>query len=154
MPAFARSVAAALSLVVGVALATPASAGPATDTLRRQIDRIFTTLADPQLKGSANASRRHRILRTYAEETVDFREAARRSLGSYWEARTPDERARFVQLFTDLIDQAYLARLSYNGERVLYDTETATDREAIVQARALGRNDASASTGDTPVSAP
>jgi phospholipid transport system substrate-binding protein len=138
MPVLSRSLAAAVSLVVGLALALPASAGPATDTLRRHIDRIFSALADPQLKGVANAARRQRLLRAYAEEALDFREAARRALGPHWEARTPDERARFVQLFTDLIDQAYLSRLSYNGERVVYDTETVSGGEAIVLARALG----------------
>jgi phospholipid transport system substrate-binding protein len=42
-----------------------------------------------------------------------------------------------VQLFTQLIDQAYLSRLSYDGERVVYDSETATDGEAVVRARAI-----------------
>jgi phospholipid transport system substrate-binding protein len=142
----ARHVAAAVSLVASLALVLPASAGPATDTLRRHIDRLFAALADPQLKGPTNAARRQRLLRTYAQEALDLREAARRTLGAHWQARTPEERTRFVQLFTDLIDQAYLSRLSYNGERVQYDTEAVTGNEAVVGARALDTNG-----GVTPV---
>ena len=133
----ARSVARTVSLVVGLAVAVPASAGPPTDTLRHHIDRIFSALADPELKGAANAARRHRLLRTYADEALDFQEAARRTLGTHWEARTPEERTRFVQLFAALIDHAYLSRLTYNGERVVYDGESMTGNEAVVRARAL-----------------
>jgi len=136
----ARSVARTVSLVVGLAVAVPASAGPPTDTLRHHIDRLFTALADPELKGAANAARRHRMLRTYADEALDFQEAARRTLGTHWEARTPEERTRFVQLFTALVDHAYLSRLTYNGERVVYDGESMTGNEAVVRARALSPN--------------
>jgi phospholipid transport system substrate-binding protein len=129
-----------VSLAIGLAAAAPAVAGPATDTLRRHIDRLFAALSDPALKGPANAARRQRTLRAHAEEALDFPEAARRTLGPYWTERTPEERARFVQLFTQLIDQAYLSRLSYDGERVVYDSETATDGEAVVRARAIDTN--------------
>jgi phospholipid transport system substrate-binding protein len=139
-PVVARSVARTVSLVVGLVVAVPAAAGPPTDTLRHHIDRLFTALADPELKGVTNATRRHRLLRTYADEALDFQEAARRSLGTHWDARTPEERAHFVQLFTALIDHAYLRRLSYNGERVVYGGESVTGNEAVVRARALSSN--------------
>jgi phospholipid transport system substrate-binding protein len=85
-------------------------------------------------------------VRALAEEALDFNESARRSLAAHWDARTPAERARFAQVFTDLIDNAYLSRIAFDGERIALDSESVTDREAIVKGRALSK-----SGGATPI---
>ena len=130
---------AAVALVAVVALAAPACAGAPTDALSRHIDRIFALLDDPALTGPDHATARHRALRAMTEEAVEFREAAQRTLGTHWNTRTPDEHARFVELFADLIDQAYLGRLTLDGQRLALDAETTTGTDAVVRARALGK---------------
>jgi phospholipid transport system substrate-binding protein len=46
-------------------------------------------------------------------------------MGQYWKERTPDERAEFVGLFTDLLERAYVDRVEgYTGEQILYLEET------------------------------
>jgi phospholipid transport system substrate-binding protein len=136
----------ALALMLAVAAASPAAAEEPTKALRAYVDRLFAVLDDPALKEPGRAAERHRTLRALAEEALDFREASRRALGSHWEPRTDAERARFVRLFTDLIDQAYLTRISRDGEKLAFDTESITGTEAVVRGRALSK-----SGGATPV---
>ena len=137
---------AGLTLALALLVAAPAWAGAPTDTLRTNVERIFAVLDDAALKGVAHTPARQRAVRVLAEEALDFHESARRALGTHWEARTDAERTRFVRLFTDLIDQGYLSRLSHDGERLAFDTETITGSEAVVRARALTK-----SGGATPV---
>jgi phospholipid transport system substrate-binding protein len=137
--------AAALAVVLGVAVASPASAGPPTEALSGYVDRLFAVLDDPTLKEPGRALERHRTIRTLAEQALDFRESARRALGIHWEPRTDVERDRFVRLFTDLIDQAYLTKINLDGEKVVLDTETINGNEATVRARAITKS------GTTPV---
>jgi phospholipid transport system substrate-binding protein len=129
-----------VALCVALGLASPVAAGPPTDALRSHMDRVFALLEDPAYKDPAQAVARHRALRVLTSNAVDFRQAAQQSLGAYWEPRTPDQQAYFVRLFTDLIDHAYLTRLSLDGERVTYDTEEANGRTAVVRGRALSKS--------------
>jgi len=131
--------AAVLLLCLGVVAVPPVSAGPPTDSLRSVVDRMVALLDDAQLKAPERAADRHRALRALAAEALDYGESARRTLGSHWDARSPEERAQFVKLFTDLIDQAYLSRLAFDGHRIEYDAESISGREATVKARAIGR---------------
>ena len=131
---------AAVVVVTVIAIASPAWAGAPTDALRSHIDSVFALLDDPALKGAEQTAARHRALRALTVDAVDFHESAQRSLGAHWDARTPADRAYFVGLFTDLIDHAYLTRLAHDGERLAYDEETMTGQDAVVRARALGKN--------------
>ena len=131
---------AALALVLGIAVAAPASAGPPTETLRTYVDRLVAVMEDGSLKEPGRAAERRRTVRALAEDALDFNESARRSLAAHWDARTPAERARFVHVFTDLIDHAYLSRIALDGERIALDSEIVTDREAIVKGRALSKS--------------
>jgi phospholipid transport system substrate-binding protein len=146
MIAQSRRIAAALTFLVGVAVASPASAGPPTDALNGYVERLFATLDDASLKAPGRAADRHRSVRALMEDALDFRESSRRALGVHWDARTDAERVRFVRLFTDLIDHAYLSRLSLDGEKIALDSETVSGKEAIVKGRALSK-----SGGATPV---
>ena len=53
---------------------------------------------------------------------------AKRSLGSEWRRRSPEEQKEFVKLFTDLLERAYLDKIeSYNGENFQYLKEREDD---------------------------
>ena len=93
-----------------------AHAGEPGALLQRQVDRVVAVLEDQGRDGSA----RRQAVRAIVDETFDFREAARRTLGHEWAERTPEEQARFVTLFVDLIDRAYLRRLDqWDGQRIV-----------------------------------
>jgi phospholipid transport system substrate-binding protein len=59
---------------------------------------------------------------------------ARRSLGPEWRRLRPSQQQQFVELFTDLLRDAYVADIeSYKGEKVIYTRETQEDQYAVVQ---------------------
>ena len=123
--------AASLSLLAGA----PAWAGP-TDQLREYTDQVIKTLDDPAL---ARGDRRAAV-RKIAREAFDVTEAARRVLARHWQARTPAEREEFTQLFADLLERTYIARLDeYGGERIRYVGESVDGELATVRARIVTR---------------
>jgi phospholipid transport system substrate-binding protein len=123
--------AASLSLLAGA----PASAGP-IDQLREYTDQVIKVLDDPAL---ARGDRRAAV-RKIAHEAFDVTETARRVLARHWQARTPAEREEFTQLFADLLERTYIARLDeYGGERIRYVGESVDGELATVRARIVTR---------------
>jgi len=123
--------AASLSLLAGA----PAWAGP-TDQLREYTDQVIKALDDPAL---ARGDRRAAV-RKIAHEAFDATETARRVLARHWQARTPAERDEFTQLFADLLERTYIARLDeYGGERIRYVSESINGELATVRARIVTR---------------
>jgi len=124
-----------LALVLAVALTTlagrPALAGVPTEQLKAQIDRVIKTLEDPQLKG--HPKERRTAVRQIANETFDFGETARRSLGRHWQGRTDAERDEFVQLFSDLLERSYISKIeTYGGEKISYNGDAIEGDQARV----------------------
>jgi phospholipid transport system substrate-binding protein len=127
----ALAAAAMLSPLVGA----PAWAGP-TDQLREYTDQVIKILDDPAL---ARGDRRAAV-RKIAHEAFDVTETARRVLARHWQARTPAERDEFTQLFADLLERTYIARLDeYGGERIRYVGESIDGELATVRARIVTR---------------
>jgi phospholipid transport system substrate-binding protein len=122
----------ALVLLAGA----PAWAGP-TDQLREYTDQVVKVLDDPNM---ARQDRRAAV-RKIAHEAFDVAETAQRVLARHWQARTPAEREEFTQLFADLLERTYIARMDeYGGERIRYVSESIDGRMASVKARIVTRN--------------
>ena len=135
--------ASALAAVAVLALtvhAAPARAGEPGTELQRQADRVIAVLADREQDPAA----RHQAVRAIVDDTFDFQEAARRTLGRAWAERTADERARFTTLFVDLLDRAYLRRLDeWDGERIVVSGDAVDADRATVRAAIMARDGAS-----------
>jgi phospholipid transport system substrate-binding protein len=131
-----RCAAAAVALLLTFALGRPAWAGPPTDLLRAQIDRVVKVLDEPELKKDTRLRERRSAVRKIAEEIFDFTETARRSLGRHWLSRSPAERKEFVDLFADLLERSYLSKIElYSGERIAYLGDTIDGGQAIVRTK-------------------
>jgi phospholipid transport system substrate-binding protein len=121
---------AALALGAGSA---SAAVGP-TDELRQYTDRVLEVLRAP---GMSPVERRTAV-RNLAIEVFDVSETARRALGTHWQQRTPAERADFVKLFRELLEQTYVSRIDeYGGERIQYTGERIDGDTAVVKANIL-----------------
>ena len=121
-PRIARAVAVGL-LVLG--LAPGAVAGPATDRLKPEIERVLATLENPALRGDGKAQERRLALRSITDGVFDWTEMSRRALGRHWSARTPAEQQEFIELFRDLIERAYLSKIErYTGEPIAFLSES------------------------------
>ena len=124
-----------LAAALIVASASPAWAGP-TDQLREYTDQVIKVLDDPSLPRQD----RRAAVRKIAHEAFDISETAQRVLARHWQARTPAEREEFTQLFADLLERTYIARMDeYGGERIHYIGETIDGNFASVRARIVTR---------------
>jgi phospholipid transport system substrate-binding protein len=120
----------AVTITMVLALARLAAAGEPTDTLRTRVDEVLRLLEQP---GHHRAQ-----LRKLAEGLFDAEEMSRRALGPHWNARTPEERRQFVQLFADLLERSYLSRVeSGRGGTVLYTAESVSGEEATVRTKII-----------------
>ena len=115
----------ALALVTAALLVvwepTESLAGLATDQVKGTVDQVIKILTDPALKGEKKIRERRAKIRQVVLQRFGFTEMSRRSLGRYWNERTPEERTEFVRLYTDLLERAYIDRVDgYTGEQVVY----------------------------------
>ena len=126
----------AVALVVSVLVARDGWAGPPTELLRAQIDRVVRTLEEPELKKEGKVRERRAAVRKIAEDIFDFTETAKRSLGRHWQPRTSAERKEFVDLFANLLERSYLSKIElYNGEKIAYLGDSVDGDQAIVRTK-------------------
>ncbi len=109
-------------LVVGVTLSGAlAWAGPATDQVQTSVDRVLKLVQDPELKKPANTEKRRNQIREVARTLFDFEEMTKRALARHWAARTPEQKKRFTELFSELLESSYAGRIEgYGGEKIMY----------------------------------
>jgi phospholipid transport system substrate-binding protein len=104
-------------------------AGPSTDALKKSINEVIRVLEDPALKKPDKREERRKLLEDIISQRFNFEEMARRTIGSEWAKRTPEERKEFVNSFRTLLSNSYLGRIEeYSGEKVRYVKEI-TDGE-------------------------
>jgi phospholipid transport system substrate-binding protein len=114
------------------------AAGVPGDQVRQTADKLLAILTDPQLKGESKKTERREKLKEVIYQRFDFTEMAKRSLGSEWQRRSPEEQKEFVKLFTDLLERAYLDQIeSYNGEKFQYLKEREDNNYAQVDTKII-----------------
>jgi phospholipid transport system substrate-binding protein len=134
----ARLVGVLAVIVLALGIAHPASAATPTETLKAYGDVVLKILEDAALKSPERKSERRAAVRKVAEEIFDLSETAKRALGPHWNQRTPAEREEFTQLFAELLEGTYIARIDeYGGERIRYTGEKIEGDLATVQSRVL-----------------
>jgi phospholipid transport system substrate-binding protein len=116
--------------IVGMVLGTVsgAQAGPVTDQLRDDLARVFRVIEETSVeRAGANGidvGKRREAIRRVAAPVFDWREMTSRTLGQHWQARSEAERTEFVQIFSDLVNRAYITQLErYSGEAIRYISE-------------------------------
>jgi phospholipid transport system substrate-binding protein len=98
-----------------------AAATEAAQQVKQTVDRVLAIVNDPALKGDAKAAERRQKLKEVIGARFDFAEMAKRSLGAQWQKRSPAEQKEFVEVFTELLEGAYLDKIeSYSSEKVRF----------------------------------
>lgn len=111
-----------------IAQATSAMPG-ATAQVQGTVDKVIDLLKNKEL----DRRERREILGSLIRERFDFRTMSRHVLAKNWKKATPDERERFVSLFSDLLESTYMERLeAYTDEKVEYLNEKVKENRAIV----------------------
>jgi phospholipid transport system substrate-binding protein len=127
-------------IMVAGAVAAPAM-GP-RETVESAVSRVVTLLQDGDAVKTESTQRqaadRRTEIRRLARELFDFEEVTRRTLSRHWAARSAEERAEFVALFTDLLERSYVTRVeAYAGENIAYFGEAVDASYATVRSKIL-----------------
>jgi phospholipid transport system substrate-binding protein len=126
---------AAWLMVAGAAVASPV-VGP-REAVESAIVRVMSVMHDAEVNGKPVADPRAEV-RRIARELFDFDEISRRALSRHWQARTPDEQAEFVALFSDLLERSYMNRLeAYAGEKISFTGESVDGGFATVRSKVV-----------------
>ena len=129
-------------IMVAGAVAAPAM-GP-RETVETAVIRVIHLTQDiePVAKSESATPRRsmdkRMEIRKIARDLFDFEEVTRRTLSRHWAARTQEERAEFVALFTELLERSYTMRVeAYSGENITYIGEAIDANYATVRSRVV-----------------
>src|SRR5207247_6372402 len=109
------------------------------DEVESEIVRVLTLMGDGEVDGTSVPDRWAEI-RKIARETFDFNETSRRALARHWQARTPEEQAEFVALFTDLLERSYVTQIEASaGETITFVGESVNGGFAMVRSAVMTR---------------
>lgn len=133
---FCKIACGALFTISIVWIPSPLPAGSPTDEIRATVEKAMVILKNPDLKSDAHTKERRDQLRKVLYSRFDFTEMAKRSLGSHWRRRSPEERKEFVRLFTDLMERSYINKIeSFTDETIVYLREILDRNYAEVKSR-------------------
>ncbi|GIV58822.1 MAG: ABC transporter substrate-binding protein [Rhodothermaceae bacterium] len=121
-----------LALVLLAPLALPARAQDRADEVRallEQRDREIKALLGD--KETFTPEQRER-LKDVINAGIDFAAMGRQALGRYWDELTPQQRAEFVEVFSDIVRAHSLSNLDAYRSKVVYDTITVEGDSAYV----------------------
>jgi len=121
-----------VALLLTAGLIGPAHAdnlGPLAQ-VRTTVDAILAILRAPD---PDSTTKRGHITQLIAER-FDFDLMAQQTLATNWRHATTEDRKRFVELFTRLLQATYLGRIeAYTNEKVEYRGEKIRDSQAMVK---------------------
>jgi phospholipid transport system substrate-binding protein len=134
-----------LLLVVGITMATAtivsAEASP-TEAIRTSVESILDVLRDKEL----DRDTRRKKIRDAINTRFDFRAMSQRTLATNWKKASADERKKFVELFSKLIESTYIGRVeAYTDEKVDFPGEKVKGKKAVVETLIL------TDTADIPI---
>jgi phospholipid transport system substrate-binding protein len=113
-------------------------AGEPGKLLMETIDKGFAILKDPSLKGVEKVQERRQKLWKEISPIFNFEEMSKRALGLHWKSRTPEEKKEFVELFTNIMKDAYIGKTdTYSGEKVVIVSEKQDKKYATVQTKII-----------------
>lgn len=127
----------AAGIVVLVFSAVTWAAESPIEAIRRTVQQATHILQDPANHGKEKFQERIAKVRSIVEPQFDVQEIAKRTLGTYWQERTEQERKEFITVFTELVQKTYSGTLDrYNSDvQFFYDQERIDGKFAEVDQR-------------------
>ncbi|MDH4187479.1 MAG: ABC transporter substrate-binding protein [Nitrospira sp.] len=119
----------------------------ASEAVKHTIIDLMQVLDDESLKQPEQAGARRQKIEEIIKQRVDYEEMAKRALGTPWPTLSVSEQQEFVDLFVQLLRDAFAGRLTdRSDEQVTFLGELREDNFAEVKAHMSGRK------VDTPIS--
>lgn len=127
--------------VIGLLVSAVAYAGEPTELAKRTTEKVIEILKNKELKRPEKSRERRAEIRKAVSDLFDFEEMAKRSLARYWKQQTPEEKAEFVVLYTDLLERTYIRKIeTYTDETFIYGDETVEGDYAVVKTKIMRSN--------------
>ncbi len=109
-----------------------ASSSEITDGLKATIDGVIDVVKDENLKNDKKAQRA--AMRKLIDPRFSYEQMSMRSLAENWKSISRDERQKFVDLFSKLLENSYASKLeSYSNEVINYVDEKVKGKYALVK---------------------
>ena len=122
-----------LILTIGTLFALPARGSTElspTRTVQESVEAIIALLKDETLGQEEKRAK----IRTHINTRFDFKAMSQRTLATNWKKATEQERERFIDLFSQLIENTYIGKIeAYTNEKVEYPGEKVKGRKAVVE---------------------
>ncbi len=102
--------------------------------LEASIKQILTVLQNDALQGES----RRQELSTLLRQRFDFQVMSQYVLGPQWRKTGKEDRAQFIDLFSDLLEASYIGKIeAYTDEKVLFGDEQIDGRKARVKTQIM-----------------
>ena len=97
--------------------------------VKQMVDSILGVLQQPDLSTVEKKAQ----VSGQVQEFLNMKSMSRRTLGSYWDGATEEQRQRFSELFVKILEGTYLGRIDdYSTGTVQYLKQRVKDDKAIV----------------------
>ncbi len=117
-----------ITIIPLIAIATEAN-GP-KEQLKTSIDQIVVTLKDQ----SKTSDEKRNTFTKIIGERFDFKVMSQRTLSVNWKKTTPEQRQRFIALFSALLRESYIGRIeAYTDEQVKFTEEKIKKNRAMIK---------------------
>lgn len=138
---FSSLVSVLITVVLVLCSQTAVSATPdPTEQLRPFLNKVTSTLSDPGLKAMSKHEQSHRVIKV-VRERFDFREMSKRVIGQQWRTLSEKEQGEFENLFTQLLQYAYVGKIEdYSGQQVQFTQQRIKGERAEVQTLLVDKN--------------
>jgi len=101
-------------------------------SLKNTIDKVIATVSDPQNKGAENMKKRRDLIRGILDESFNYEEMGKRSLGRRWRKLKTEERKEFLGVFSLLLKTSYVKKIEgYKNENIDYVSEEKDGEYAV-----------------------
>ena len=101
-----------------------------TARVKNAVDRVIQVLKNKDL----DQAQRWEQIGSVIDESFDFRSMSQSVLATNWKKATPEERARFVEFFSQYLEETYKDKIeAYTNQRVEYNDEVIRGKRAVVE---------------------
>ena len=131
-----------LALAVALGSSRQVLAGPPTDEIRAAVNQGIEILKGANLNDARQRTEVISRLRAVVYPIFDFREMAKRTLGTHWRRISPQQQDEFIASFTEFLEKTYADKIDlYDGQKVAYVGETVDKDFAVVSTKLIGKNE-------------
>jgi len=135
-----------LVLLLCLSVSVFAAVSP-TAFVKRGIDEVLLVVNDKNIDSSQRRAALQKRIRKVIKEHFEFRSISKSVLATNWRKATGYEQDRFVDFFTQTLENTYLNAIeSYSGEEIKYVGEKIKNDRAVVDTIIVSKNN------DIPVS--